>query len=351
MTAMPATPRKYHAPQALCSSGFGPYLTLDEMDLYSATRTGPQAEWAAKVLARENSRTLDELLGESKFLPRGVLADAGSDEYEVVEALVADDGRYWTASKGWHESETPLAASIELSDDDVAFIVRAMREGADSVVMRAFVPLAFVSAAESSPGSDAPEGSVVVAIVDPIDRDAVLELLAVAPGPKVFRRHDGQWQADDAWVPVLASVKPPPMVKLDADRVGGVASQVDSATSGMEFEPFKESDRDMYAPISASAYLAEIEAEGLERRIQMNMALVAVAGRELSPKDIKNTEQLRRYWLYGKGAAKIRWFTPGAWRRCYRQVVKYMGPKMAPGYCTNLSQRLGGPGVATHVGD
>lgn len=43
-------------------------------------------------------------------------------------------------------------------------------------------------------------------------------------------------------------------------------------------------------------------------------------------------EKLRRYWLYGKGAAKIRWGTPGDWRRCVRQLSKYLGPR-AKGYC------------------
>jgi 2'-5' RNA ligase len=43
-------------------------------------------------------------------------------------------------------------------------------------------------------------------------------------------------------------------------------------------------------------------------------------------------ERLRRYWTRGKGALKIRWGTKGDWRRCYRQLFKYMGPRAA-GYC------------------
>jgi 2'-5' RNA ligase len=43
-------------------------------------------------------------------------------------------------------------------------------------------------------------------------------------------------------------------------------------------------------------------------------------------------EKLRRYWTRGKGALKIRWGTKGDWRRCYRQLFKYMGPRAA-GYC------------------
>jgi hypothetical protein len=45
-----------------------------------------------------------------------------------------------------------------------------------------------------------------------------------------------------------------------------------------------------------------------------------------------NAEELRRYWTRGKGAAKIRWGTPGDWTRCVRQLSKYMGPR-AKGYC------------------
>lgn len=33
---------------------------------------------------------------------------------------------------------------------------------------------------------------------------------------------------------------------------------------------------------------------------------------------------LRRYWLRGKGALKIRWNTPGDWTRCVRQLRKYV---------------------------
>jgi 2'-5' RNA ligase len=45
-----------------------------------------------------------------------------------------------------------------------------------------------------------------------------------------------------------------------------------------------------------------------------------------------NAENLRRYWLRGRGAAKIRWGTKGDWRRCYRQLFKHLGPR-AKGYC------------------
>lgn len=45
-----------------------------------------------------------------------------------------------------------------------------------------------------------------------------------------------------------------------------------------------------------------------------------------------NAEQLREYWTHGKGAAKIRWGTPGDWTRCVRNLSKYMGVR-SKGYC------------------
>jgi len=62
-------------------------------------------------------------------------------------------------------------------------------------------------------------------------------------------------------------------------------------------------------------------------------------------------EKLRRYWLYGRGALKIRWNTPGDWTRCYRQLMKYMGPR-AKGYCSLRHKEATGvwPGSKYNVG-
>ena len=195
-----------------------------------------------------------------------------------------------------------------------------------------------------------PLGSAIIAVVDPIDEDAVLEMLAITPGPRVLRRHSGQWFEDPEWIGVLKSVKPPNVVKLTESQVASVSAQVDRSTDDQDWEPFEAENREQYQICTASAgrshYLQELQRESDEKAL---FALVAVAGREVTIKDRQATERLKRYWTVGKGAAKIRWGTPGSWRRCYRHLVKYVGPKIAPGYCTNLSKRLGGPGIATHV--
>lgn len=51
----------------------------------------------------------------------------------------------------------------------------------------------------------------------------------------------------------------------------------------------------------------------------------------------KETQQLRRYWTKGAGAAKIAWGTPGDFNRCRAQLAKYVtNPDWLAGTCANL---------------
>lgn len=338
----------YSIPQYLRTSTTGEALSLDDMTLL-ASRATSLGKWCQKVLTRENDKILDLLIGDDNKLPRGVTNDD-----ETVTALVSSAGQVWQG-ESWVDPDEPvdLRTTMDLSEEDVAYVARAFQEGATEVIFRPSLPLAFIAAAEGGQtGSpEVPEGGVVVAVVDGSDKDAVLELLAVAPGPEVWRRNDGAWHVDNGWLPLLKSISPPSMVKLDESVTASVAQQVDEATSGMPFEELAQDDWDLYKPVAASAYLQELQRESDQQIVSQTIGLLAVAGRELSPKDAKNTERLKRYWTTGPGAAKIRWGTPGSWRRCYRHLVKYVGPKIAPGLCTNLGKRLGGHGVATHVGD
>ena len=61
-----------------------------------------------------------------------------------------------------------------------------------------------------------------------------------------------------------------------------------------------------------------------------------------------NAEKLRRYWVHGEGAAKIRWGTPGDWARCVRHLSKYLGPR-AKGYCQLRHKEALGIYTATHA--
>jgi len=51
----------------------------------------------------------------------------------------------------------------------------------------------------------------------------------------------------------------------------------------------------------------------------------------------KATSRIRRYWVSGKGAAKIRWGAPGDFNRCRSQLAKYIAnPEWLAGTCANM---------------
>jgi hypothetical protein len=173
-------------------------------------------------------------------------------------------------------------------------------------------PKGFTSAAESKEVELNPETSdvppVYMAIVSPDDPQAVMELVSLVPAtnktttPMTYKRKPGKWEKDEQILNDLNSPTPPPVIVLDDDNLALVLDQIDSVK-----------------PATASI-------SNIDSRI---IALMAAGGVD---KNKGNAEQLRRYWLYGKGAAKIRWNTPGDWTRCVRQLSKYMGPR-SKGYC------------------
>ena len=140
---------------------------------------------------------------------------------------------------------------------------------------------------------------IYLAVVSPEDPRAVFELISIVPAgtsstsPVAYKREDKKWVRDDQTMSDLSSVTPPPVIPLHGEMLKSVFEQIDGI-------------------VTASGF-SELAQGGLDR-------------------NRGNAEKLRRYWLYGKGALKIRWNTPGDWTRCYRQLMKYMGPR-AKGYC------------------
>ena len=153
--------------------------------------------------------------------------------------------------------------------------------------------------------SDVPP--IYMAIVSPDDPQAVMDLVSLIPVSKdsvetsTWKRMPGVWVKDEAILLDLKSPTPPPVVVLDDDTLEIVLNQIDSAAK------------------TASAYITD----------SIISSLIAAGGVD---RNKGNAEKLRRYWVYGKGAAKIRWNTAGDWTRCVRQLSKYMGPR-AKGYC------------------
>jgi hypothetical protein len=150
-----------------------------------------------------------------------------------------------------------------------------------------------------------------LAIVSPDDPAAVMDMIALVPetttatAPAVYKRKDQEWVRDDQILMDLKSPTPPPVVKLEGEKiVNDILVQVDGLSN-----------------VKASAYNHLLNFWG--------DSIVAAGGLD---RNRGNAEELRRYWTKGKGAAKIRWGTPGDWTRCVRNLSKYMGPR-AKGYC------------------
>ena len=182
--------------------------------------------------------------------------------------------------------------------------------------------------AESSPGLGTPitpETSDVapmyLAIVSPDDPAAVMDLVCIVPAstnsnlPNTFKRINGKWEPDPQILADLKSATPPPVVALTDEVLTDVLDQVDQV-------------------VTSSAYTytySEIDSTFSDMYFVDPNPLIAVGEGGLD-RNRGKAEKLRRYWVYGRGAAKIRWGTPGDWKRCVRHLAKYMGPR-AKGYC------------------
>jgi hypothetical protein len=178
-----------------------------------------------------------------------------------------------------------------------------------------------------------------LAIVDRDDPQAVTDLVSLVPASSAgsaataYRRVAGEWVEDVKILQDMRSPTPPPVVKLDEALYASVLQQVDSNLPDDPDAPATEPEENE-APVQASG----------DFTLSVNMdpacifgwdedgnlcAIVSAGGLD---RNRGNAEKLRRYWLYGKGAAKIRWGTDGDWYRCVRQLSKYLGPR-AKGYC------------------
>lgn len=168
-----------------------------------------------------------------------------------------------------------------------------------------------------------------LAIVSQDDPSAVMDLVAIVPKtatstePIVYKRDGDKWVQDDQTLADLKSATKPPVVELDKESLNDVLMQM--------------SESKPTAPKPAEAVAASL--------LTVLDAFVAAGGLD---RNRGNAEKLRRYWTRGEGAAKIRWGTPGDWKRCVKHLAKYLGPR-AKGYCQLRHKDALGYYTATHA--
>ena len=220
--------------------------------------------------------------------------------------------------------------------------------------------------------SGLPESSrAFVAIVDKDDHNAVLNLAVLAKvEAKVyaFVRMNSAWYSAPELLTKFESTDPPFLVKLeDEAQIGSVIEQIDSGDLGAEDREEATSNEEEEA-IAAAMKSYEISGDGSDARDAVILASLTgnhrlltreviiasglglldsrsvddygtilasagdLEGADVFESDYAAARRLKRYWLHGPGAAKIRWGSPGDWTRCVRHLSKYMGPR-AKGYC------------------
>lgn len=192
-----------------------------------------------------------------------------------------------------------------------------------------------------------------LALTDEVDKDAVLDVLALVPAsatnstPIVYSRNGDGWQLDEEMRRAMLSTKPPSIVQLDDATAQDVIAQVDSYFTR---EEKKGSDADADNPESAQVTdlfgeLRVYSVYGDLYPIPTEESMYAAGGLD---RNRGNAERLRRYWTVGPGGAKIRWGTGGDWYRCVKHLSKYLGPR-AKGYCQLRHREMTGMYTSTHA--
>lgn len=200
------------------------------------------------------------------------------------------------------------------------------------------------AAALTPDNSDVPP--VYLAVVDAIDNEAVVDLLALVPAsptssaPQIYVRTAEGWTADPKMLLRIKSTSPPPLVHLDNKQVPDIMAQVDSYFKEKGAAPKPKKDAGLAAAAAAAASDSGKPGDQLALWGDDGTLLPpvlrggGVPGVADTPEDFAAVRRLRRYWLRGPGALKIRWNTPGDYRRCVRHLRKYVGVR-ANGLCAN----------------
>lgn len=241
-------------------------------------------------------------------------------------------------------TETPMDDSDapEPEQDDSAFDVDEARfhgvlcvEGSPTGDSREFapdsltwrdLPIPFRWQSEDTGGHD---GAVVIGRIDTIWRDGV-EL-----------RYEGTFADTDAADSAIGLIAEGHQTGVSVDVDMAEMSLVDDAGATVDesdpYTPAPDGSRMLLTkgrisaatgvaiPAFAEAYIAlgEWPEEPEATTAAGDEEFKRGAGWLTHPRE---TSRLHRYWTKGKGAAKIKWGSGGDFRRCRRQLAKYIGP-------------------------
>lgn len=289
------------------------------------------------------------------LLATGLINDASRGEALLTEHLeeLADDesapqvARDWAGELLGRETSSPEddleeAALFEAAKDELDYdeIDAAMDES--SIVAAGEAPESVDADANGIPDITDAVKIVYLAEIEEADTRAVQDLFAVttstAGAANVYKFDKGGWLEDPDFLSKLRSPTPPPIKQLDDSLTATVISQINNT----------DEEQDPEEAVAASGFDLPAASFLWGPNNRDVLSIIAAGGAD---RNRGNAETLRHYWSVGKGAAKIRWNTPGDMTRCMRQLRKYLGPRAA-GYCALRHKELTGmwPGDRANIG-
>lgn len=452
-----------HTASGLCASSGSGQSDPVEASRFAFRGGVAGAEWAEKIIAsisRADQLDRERRLGRLDYDPEhfayfGLTADNDEDMITTLARMPIgetslDNAERFTSTSKW-ETVYPDGIvpenvyGVHLEPDILAFTASAFMEGAKAVRLAYGEPVFFLPEPPllASGSLNVPKGGFVYAIVDAADTTAVMDVIMIVPGPKVFRRNGKAWVLDEPTLDSLLSATPPPIVELSGDTLTNVMEQLDSSQvnqvapdhsgsaavgEALETTPIKpQPGKKPTAPAEASTpalkpvkpeapeteeekgskggvtasivndYRKGLDAVAAARQIRRDSAIVRhnsddghlypltaaleqieldTATREYNVRvdamvaavttakvlrerqrvleniilpvttalvadaqsvhsvtpNQRKAESLRKYWMRGVGAVKIRWGAKGDFTRCVRQLRPYLGAR-TEGYC------------------
>lgn len=212
------------------------------------------AKWSEKIIAsaaEAEAKAMDALLSsmgyDESYVYLGLLDDFDSDIIRSVLRASADfrtlhrwDGLGWKQIKKTVIRHKDL---VELDRDLLGFTASALRDG-DGVLLSYADPITFLPLTPLLASIDEPlmtqEEEFIYAIVDATDTSAVLDVIKIAPGPKVFIRENASWVISQETLDQFMGPNPPPIVELDGAMLDMVLEQVDAEAIGATADQLME---------------------------------------------------------------------------------------------------------------
>lgn len=259
-----------------CHTDISTPETMIERNLWGGR---PAEVWTGKVLA-EAQRSYDSMvaaaldtMGYEEGCTYLGLCDPEAQE-DIVSQLARSRGDalnlevYDAQNASWSQvtpAEVRLFGAFELDRDMVGFVASAFHAGTSGVVLQYAVPIAFLPAAMTASIAQVDDVAtgMVYAVVDSTDNTAVMNVIKLVPGPKVYTRDRGRWNLDPSMLKELRGINPPKLVELQGPQAADVVAQVDLWNAAN--------------PTSKPVGVAEIEIEDQSKRSVKSKTIRAAA--------------------------------------------------------------------------